>query len=96
MSCDVDSLRTESRCLSCSVSSDRELLAMLVEQLCAIANGGGGGGGGSAEGVNYCFSGLSPNQVLKIKNVTTGLANRIDTKNTDPTVALNIDDGSAC
>lgn len=73
--------------------------AILQKILFATNNGGGGGGGGGAvlaSGDNFCFSGVVPNQVLKLKNTTTGLSNRIDTVNTDPTVAINISDGSAC
>lgn len=68
---------------------------MLVEQLCLLS-GGGGGGVAALEGDNYCFQGIAPNLVLKIKNLDTGLANRIDTVNTDPTVDIKLSDGSAC
>jgi len=96
MACDVETLRSESRCLSCSVSSDRELLAMLVEQLCALSGGGGGGGVVAVSGENFCFTGALGSQVLKIKNTTTGLANRVNTVNPDGTQAISLDDGSAC
>ena len=96
MACDIETLRNESRCLSCSVGNDRELLAMLVEQLCVLSGGGGGGGVVLAEGDNFCFSGVSPNQVLKLKNTTTGLANRLDSSGVDGVQQIDIANGSAC
>lgn len=73
--------------------------AILQKILFATTGGGGGGGGGGivqSSGVNFCFTGAAPNQVFKLKNLTTALANRLDTANTDPTVQINIADGDAC
>lgn len=65
-----------------------------VQAACEIVCGGAGAV--ALEGENFCITGTAPNQVLKIKNVTTGLANRIDTVNADPDVTARFDDGSAC
>ena len=74
--------------------------AILQKILGAIIDGGTGGGGGgggiNTTGENYCFQGTSPNQVFKIINLDTGLANRIDTKFADPNQDVMVQDGSAC
>jgi hypothetical protein len=91
---DIQDLLNASPCVNNLMPGQKQQL--IVELLWEISVGVGGGGDVQASGVNFCFSGLAPNQVLKIKNLTTGLANRLDTSNTDPTVTLDIDDGSAC
>lgn len=62
----------------------------------AASVGGGGAGTVATEGENYCFSGPIPNQILKVKNIDTGLANRVDTVGADNDVGWKLGDGSAC
>ena len=74
--------------------------AILQKILGAIIDGGTGGGGGgggiNTTGVNYCFQGTSPNQTFKLINLTTGLANQVDTINANPDQTIQLQDGSAC
>jgi hypothetical protein len=87
-----------SRCWN-QCASYKQLLAAAAYSQFLIQNAGGGGGGGGAVaalGENYCFTGVNPTQVLKIGNLDTGLANRIDTVGADPVVDIRVDDGSAC
>jgi hypothetical protein len=93
---DIQDLINSSPCVAQLMPGQKQQVMIELLWLIYITGGGGGGSPIALEGDNFCFSGAVPNQVLKIKNITTGLANRIDTKNTDPTVTLNIDDGSAC
>lgn len=58
--------------------------------------GGGGTGIVCAEGLNYCFTGACPNQVLKIKNLDTGLANAIHTIGADGDQTIELDVGTSC
>lgn len=66
-----------------------------VQSVCEIVCAGGSGDVASV-GVNYCFTGTAPNQVLKIKNTTTGLANRVDMSGADGVQTMDFADGSAC
>ncbi len=52
-----------------------------------------GGGDTAVEGLNYIFTGSAPNQVLRIKNLDTALANRIDTVGADGLQAVQLQDG---
>jgi hypothetical protein len=72
--------------------------ALILELLFQILSGGGGGGGGNVFGLgaNYGFCGAFPSQVLMIKNLDTGLLNRIDTVGADPVVGPKFGDGSTC
>jgi hypothetical protein len=51
------------------------------------------GGSVNAEGTNYIFTGSAPNQVLRIKNTDTGLANRIDTVGVDGVQSVSLENG---
>lgn len=63
-----------------------------------IDGGSGGGGSGTvaAEGANYCITGTAPNQVFRLKNLDTGLANRIDSAGADGDQGVATEPGSAC
>lgn len=98
--CDVQSVLDEGRCYACA-SSEKELLGQLVNLFCqilVIGGGGGGGGGGavSGDGVNYAFVGAFGTQILKLKNLDTGLCNRIDSVGADGMQAVDADPGTAC
>lgn len=91
---DIQDLFSDAPCVTNLAPGQQQQLQTIL--LWLISGGGGGGGTVAGEGDNFCFSGVAPNQVLKIKNITTGLANRIDAVDTDPTVHLDLADGSAC
>lgn len=92
---DIQDLLNNSACIANLMPGQIQVLKAQLLWLIYIT-GGGGPGAVALEGDNFCFSGAIPNQELKIKNIDTGLANRIDTVNTDPTVAISLSDGSAC
>lgn len=52
------------------------------------------GGDLSVEGSNYIFTGTPPNQILKIKNQDTLLANRIDMIGADGSQTMTYADGT--
>lgn len=70
----------------------------LVLELLNIISGGSGGGGGPVQssGLNFCVSGVAPNQIFKLRNLDTGLANRLDASGADGVQQIDIQDGSAC
>ncbi len=74
--------------------------SILQKILGAIIDGGTGGGGGpgaiNTTGINYCFSGTSPNQTFKLINLNTGLANQVDTAGADGVQDVAVQIGSAC
>lgn len=75
--------------------SRAEVMA-LIDDLEDQISEGGGTGDVLSSGENFCFSGVSPNQILKIKNIDTGLANRIDMEGINDEQSLLFEDGSAC
>lgn len=91
---DVEATLSDASCLGCRTQFQIELI--IAELLWEINQGGGGSGDVASGGTNYCFSGAAPNQVLKIKNTTTGLANRVDMSGADGAQGLDYSDGSAC
>lgn len=96
-SCNVNSLLADAACFNCL--TPYQLGLVQAQLLCNIeAAGGGGGGGGAvaAEGANYCITGTAPTQVFKLKNLDTGLANRIDAVGADGVQTTQVDVGSAC
>lgn len=96
--CDVQTVLDEGRCYSCA-SSEKELLGQLVNLFCQILVTGGGGGGGGAiagDGENYAFTGMPGSQILKLKNLDTGLCNRIDVVGPDRFQTVAPDIGSPC
>lgn len=98
MGCSIEELMDESRCLACSVT-EKDLLAMLVGQLCVLNTTGGGGGGSgdvAASGTNFCFTGAAPNQVFKLKNLDTAAANRIDAVGAGDERSVAVDVSSSC
>lgn len=92
--CNVNSLL--SGCFNCL--SPYQLHLVQAQMLCNIQAAGGGGGGGdvAAEGDNYCITGTAPSQVLRIKNLDTGLANSIHMQGADGDQGLSYGDGVAC
>ena len=60
-----------------------------------IEQGGGGGGDVGSCGDNYYFEGTSPNQIFKLKNPDTGLANRIDAAGVDGVQTIDVQESSA-
>ena len=93
----LQSVLDASRCWT-QCATGKQLLGMQAYLQFVIENGGGGGGGGGVAllGENYCFTGTNPNQILKIGNITTGSANRVDIKFDDPDQTLLISDKSSC
>lgn len=92
---DIQDLLNASPCVANLLPGQKQQL--IIELLWEWLQGGGGGGGAVAiEGDNFCFSGAAPNQVLKIKNADTGLANEILTVGLDPNPTVSFENGSAC
>lgn len=94
--CNLTDILEDGACFSCLTNYQLELVQ--AQLLCDILAAGGGGGGGSvaAEGTNYCITGTAPNQVLRIKNTDTGLANAIHADGVDGAQGTHLDDGVAC
>lgn len=81
----------------------RDALILELLSISAGMGGGGGiggvggfGGGAAGGGLNFCFTGAVPNQILKLKNLETGLANQIDSTGVDGVQSVVLQDGSAC
>ena len=94
--CDITSILEDGACFACL--TDYQLELVQAQLLCDILAAGGGGGSGSvaAEGDNYCFTGFSGTQVLKLKNIDTSAANRIDAVGADPIQTIEVQPESAC
>lgn len=92
---DIQDLMNDSACIAGLTAGQNEVIQ--TQLLWLIFLGGGGGTGAVClEGDNYCFSGTCPNQVFKVKNLDTGLANRLDTIGADGLQTITTDVGSSC
>lgn len=90
---DIQNQFDESPCVGTLAQGQLEALAVML-----LFDGGGGGGGGAvaASGDNFCYSGVAPNQILKIKNLDTGDANRLDAVGADGSQTLELDVSTPC
>jgi len=94
---DIQDLLNDSACIANLTAGQLQWIQTQLLWDIFITGGGGGGGGGVAiEGANFCFSGVVPNQVFKLKNLDTGAANRLDTRKADPDQIVEVQDQSSC
>jgi len=94
---DIQDLLNDSACIANLTAGQIQWIQTQLLWNIFITGGGGGGGGVIAlEGDNFCYSGVVPNQVFKLKNLDTGAANRLDARNADPEQIVEIQPQSSC